>query len=316
MRLLDGDRFEGNFRPGVHTCDATDMMRRMVKEDLLKFDETRLFPERRAYTVNYELSPDEASLYSEVSEYVRTEFDRAKRLQNDGRKGTVGFALTILQRRLASSPEAICQSLRRRRERLEARRKEVQLMKRGEATRIEFDPDLPLLADDDDIEDFEDRPDGEFEDAEEDILDQATAAQTIVELELEIERLKELEVLAQKVRNSGTDKKWEELSSLLQEHEHMFDEHGNRRKLVIFTEHRDTLTYLHNRITTLLGLPESVVTITGGMLREQRKDAQDRFAHDNDVVVLLATDAAGEGYQPAAGAPDGQLRPAMEPESA
>ncbi|QDV73809.1 helicase-related protein [Botrimarina mediterranea] len=295
MRLLDADRFEGAFRPGVHTCDATDMMRRMVKEDLLRFDETRLFPERRAYTVNYELSREEAHLYSAVSDYVRQEFDRAKALQNEGRQGTVGFALTILQRRLASSPEAIYQSLRRRRERLEGRRSEIQLMKRGASERLNFNDALPSLSEPDDIEDFEDRPGDEFEAAEESILDQATAAQTIAELELEIESLRQLETLAQQVRSSGKDRKWEELSSLLQDNEHMFDEHGNRRKLVIFTEHRDTLNYLHSRITTLLGYPESVVTISGGMLREQRKDAQDRFTHDKETLVLLATDAAGEG---------------------
>ncbi|QDT30040.1 RNA polymerase-associated protein RapA [Gimesia panareensis] len=295
MRLLDSDRFEGAYDPARHNCDAGDMMRRMVKEDLLKFDETRLFPERRAYTVDYKLSDTEASLYAEVTDYVRKEFDRAKALENDGRKGTVGFALTILQRRLASSPEAIFQSLRRRRERLESRREEVKLLKRGGAAQIEFDKSLPLLESDDDVEDFEDRPGEEFEDAEENILDQATAAQTIAELELEIERLKELEKLAGTVRSSGKDKKWEQLSSLLQENEHMFDEHGNRRKLVIFTEHRDTLNYLHDRITTLLGMPEAVVTISGGMLREYRKDAQDRFTHDKETLVMIATDAAGEG---------------------
>jgi len=295
MRLLDGDRFEGNYNPNRHVCDASDMMRRMVKEDLLKFDETRLFPERKAYTVNYKLSDDEAALYAEVTEYVRKEFDRAKALDNEGRKGTVGFALTILQRRLASSPEAIFQSLRRRRERLESRREEVQLLRRGAAARIDFPSGLTMLGSDDDIEDFEDRPGVEFEDAEEDILDQATAAQTIAELELEIDRLKELEALAGRDRSSGNDRKWEQLSSLLQENEHMFDEYGNRRKLVIFTEHRDTLNYLLDRITTLLGLPEAVVTISGGMLREQRKDAQDRFTHDKETLVLVATDAAGEG---------------------
>ena len=296
MRLLDNDRFEGNFRPGVHnTCDASDLMRRMVKEDLLKFDETRLFPERKAYTVNYKLSDEEVALYNEVTEYVRKEFDRAKALENDGRKGTVGFALTILQRRLASSPEAIFQSLRRRRERLESRREEVKLIRRGETAKLDFAAGLPMLESDDDIEDFEDRPGIEFEDAEEDILDQATAAQTIAELELEIERLKGLETLAGRVRSSGKDRKWEQLSSLLQDNEHMFDEFGNRRKLVIFTEHRDTLNYLVNRIATLLGMPEAVVTISGGMLREQRKDAQDRFTHDKETLVLIATDAAGEG---------------------
>src|SRR5450759_4110182 len=112
MALLDGDRFEGKFRDGAHTADVSDLMRRMVKENLLKFDGTPLFPERIAYTVPYKLSDDEAQLYAEVTEYVRTEFDRAANLDKD-RKGTVGFALTILQRRLASSPEAIYQSLRR-----------------------------------------------------------------------------------------------------------------------------------------------------------------------------------------------------------
>jgi hypothetical protein len=111
MALLDGDRFEGKFRDGVHSADCSDLMRRMVKESLLKFDGTPLFPERIAYTVPYKLSDAEAALYQTVTEYVREEFNRAEALENDKRAGTVGFALTILQRRLASSPEAIYQSL-------------------------------------------------------------------------------------------------------------------------------------------------------------------------------------------------------------
>src|SRR5260370_14609187 len=131
MALLDGDRFEGRCRDGVHTADVTDLMRRMVKEGLLKFDATPLFPERVAYTVSYKLSAAEAQLYKNVTDYVREEFNRAEALQNDKRAGTVGFALTILQRRLASSPEAIFQSLRRRRERLEKRLRELELLQRG-----------------------------------------------------------------------------------------------------------------------------------------------------------------------------------------
>src|SRR5215470_964706 len=131
MALLDGDRFEGRFRDGVHATDVTDLMRRMVKENLLKFDATPLFPERIAYTVSYKLSNPEAALYKAVTEYVREEFNRAEALENDKRAGTVGFALTILQRRLASSPEAIYQSLRRRRERLESRLREMEILHRG-----------------------------------------------------------------------------------------------------------------------------------------------------------------------------------------
>lgn len=79
MDLLDGDRFEGRFRDGVHYADSADMMRRLTKEELLKFDGRPLFPERRAYTVKYELSPEEAGLYSAVTEYVRTEMNRVQR---------------------------------------------------------------------------------------------------------------------------------------------------------------------------------------------------------------------------------------------
>lgn len=101
LALLDSDRFYGDSRDDIK-LDVSDVMRRMVKEELLKFDGTRLFPERRAYTVNYRLSESEASLYGQVTQYVVGEMNRAERLDKQ-RKGQVGFALTMLQRRLASS---------------------------------------------------------------------------------------------------------------------------------------------------------------------------------------------------------------------
>src|SRR5579859_6758860 len=180
LALLDGDRFEGRFRDGVHQVDVSDLMRRMVKEGLRKFDGTPLFPERIAYTVPYRLSDAEARLYKEVTAYVREEFNRAEALKNDKRAGTVGFALTIVQRRLASSPEAIYQSLRRRRERLEKRLREMELLQRGGA--ILAVPASPHELDPEDLEDLDDAPDNEVEAAEEQVLDQATAARTIGEL--------------------------------------------------------------------------------------------------------------------------------------
>ncbi len=294
LALLDGDRFEGRFRDGVHVVDTSDLMRRLVKEQLLKFDGTPLFPERLAYTVNYKLSDAEAQLYEQVTDYVRTEFNRADALESEGRKGTVGFALTALQRRLASSPEAIYQSLRRRRERLESRLKEEELLRRGADARINETAELPSLTDDD-IEDLDEAPDAEVEETENQFIDQATAARTIRELKAEIEILIRLEDLANKVRRSGTDKKWDELSKLLQDNAEMFDAQGHRRKLVIFTEHRDTLNYLSSKLRTLLGRPEAVVCIRGGMGREERRKTQEVFTQDKDVQILLATDAAGEG---------------------
>jgi len=272
-------------------------MRRVTKEGLLKFDGTPLFPERWAYTVSYTLSDKEAKLYAEVTEYVRNEMNRAERLAaaGEGRRGSVvGFALTILQRRLASSPEAIYQSLRRRRERLEKCLREEKLLKRGAA--VAGDAVQGLAANmEEDIEDLDDATAAEVEAAEEAVVDQASAAQTIAELEAEIETLKRLEQLALEVRRSQTDRKWEQLSKLLQNNPEMFDPHGHRRKLVIFTEHRDTLHYLAERLRSLLGRPESVVVIHGGMGREERRKTQEMFAQDKDVQILVGTDAAGEG---------------------
>ena len=312
LALLDGDRFEGRFRDGAHQVDVTDLMRRMVKEKLLRFDGRPLFPERIAYSVPYRLTDGEARLYRAVTEYVREEFNRAEALQNDKRAGTVGFALTVLQRRLASSPEAIYQSLTRRRSRLESRLREVKLMQRGAAPSA-FGTDLGV--DVEDIEDLDDLPDDEAEAAEREVLDQATAASTIAELQAEIESLKRLQSMAAEIRKTGQDTKWRELANVLVG---VFTRAGvapqvaesrppygsgkiprpvasPNQKLVVFTEHRDTLNYLASRIGTLLGRPQGVVQIHGGMGREQRRIAQESFLHDPDVQILLATDAAGEG---------------------
>lgn len=297
MALLDGDRFAGKYRNGVHQHDASGLMRRMVKEDLLTFDGRKLFPERRAYTVPYELSPAEQELYERVTEYVRDEMNRAERL--DGRRGNqVGFALTVLQRRLASSPEAIARSLERRRRRLEARREEMLTAKQ----RAELTSTTPQLAASVTLagmesldSELDDLSGDELETLEEEVVDSASAALTIAELKQEIDSLRELERLASRVLALGEDRKWLELSTLLQDNEHMRDAEGRPRKLIVFTEHRDTLEYLAHRIRALIGRPETVVSIHGGTPRQQRRNVRDAFNQDPDVLVLVATDAAGEG---------------------
>ncbi|MCP5147025.1 MAG: DUF3883 domain-containing protein [Pseudomonadales bacterium] len=301
LSLLDGDRFYGKFREGAHKVDVSDMMRRMVKEELLKFDGTPLFPERRAYSANYELSDAEAALYAAVTDYVRNEMNRADNLDGK-RRGTVGFALTQLQRRLASSPEAIYQSLKRRRKRLESRLDEMKLVARGHSVQkgvaetlgeytVKRQIDLPDNFDELD----EELSAEEYELYADQVVDQATAAETIPELEAEILILKDLENQALGVVQSGNDKKWEELSHLLQDRPEMYTESGSRRKLIIFTEHKDTLNYLVGRIRGMLGNPEAVITIHGGVNRDDRRKAQEEFRNNRDVQVLVATDAAGEG---------------------
>ena len=324
MALLDADRFEGKFRDGIHRVEVSDIMRRMVKEDLYKFDKTPLFPERIAHSVRYKLSEGEAMLYREVSDYVRNEFNRAKALSNK-RARNVGFALTILQRRLASSPEAIYQSLCRRAERLGANLQEIRQQQR-QYRKTSLSDDESQYLDEEDIDDLEDLPDDEFSDVEEKVLDRATAAQTVEELEAEISSLERLISLAEEVRRNGEDRKWQELVKLLDE---LFDPLSKalpksvvpspRQKLVIFTEHRDTLTYLYRRITTHLGRPESVVVIHGGTPTtigrtaesasssadtdvqsgntkyRTRRAIQEAFMNDPQVKILLANDAASEG---------------------
>ncbi len=295
LALLDPDRFTGRLRNGK-TPDASDLMRRYVKEKMLTFDGRPLFPERIARSVKYDLSPMEDGLYQAVTHYVREEMDKAKAIEEGGdrRRGlVVGFALTALQRRLASSPEAIYRSLQRRRERLQKRLIELEAIADGTAP-VSVAMSKGLSEADLDDFDFDDYDDTELEEIEDEAIDQATAAATVPELRNEIAQLGTLEELAAAVRASGTDKKWEELSSILQS-DAMTAPDGTKRKIIIFTEHRDTLTYLARRIRSLLGKPDLLRVIHGSLRREDRRRAQDAFITNPDVQILVATDAAGEG---------------------
>jgi len=288
LSLLDSDRFYGKFRDGVHKVDTSDLMRRMVKEELVKFDNTPLFPERKAYTVNYKLSNLEAGLYESVTSYVQEEMGKAANLDGQ-RKSSVGFALTALQRRLASSPEAIYQSLKRRRKRLTDRVREEKMGIRGRQILAETVQSTEIPDDDDDL------TADEQETLEETLVDEASAAKTVAELEGEILILTDLENRAKEVVGSGQDRKWEELSKLLQNSPEMHDADGRQRKIIIFSEHRDTLNYLQAKIAGVLGSQESIVVIHGGTNRDERLKAQSLFRSDKEVRVLIATDAAGEG---------------------
>jgi len=289
LALVDPDRFEGRRRRAGGHLDTAGLMRRMVKEKLLTFEGKPLFPERFAYTVGFGLSPAESTLYESVSNYVRDEMNRAERLAG-GRRNVVGFALTVLQRRLASSPEAIFCSLQRRRKRLQERLDEMNRKRPSTdaaeaAARFGVDEDL----------DIDDLDAAELEEMEEVLVDEASAAATRAELEAEVATLSRLETMAKQVRASGGDAKWARLVELLADEPEMYEPGGSRRKLLVFTEHRDTLNYLARRLQGYLGRPEAVVSVHGGMRRRQRREAQETFTNDPECVVLVATDAAGEG---------------------
>ncbi len=305
LSLLDSDRFYGKHRNDAGKIDVSDIMHRMVKEKLWKFDGTKLFPERFAYTANYDLSDPEAELYEQVTQYVREEMNRADKLEGS-KKNIVGFALTQLQRRLASSPGAIHQSLKRRRERLETRLEDTKLLANGQSVgprggAAMLDEDLRLQREiPEDFDDLEDDLSAEeYEALSEEIVERANA-KTIPELSEEIRILKRLEKQAHDIVRSGQDKKWEQLSALMQDTPEMYamtdtGHKGSRRKVIIFTEHKATLDYLVSRIGGLLGNSDAVLAIHGGVNRETRKKIQEQFRNIPEVLVLVATDAAGEG---------------------
>ena len=229
-----------------------------------------LFLERRARTVTYSPSPAEMTLYNSVTAYVAGGFNRAERLSGN-KRNAVGFAMTILQRRLASSPLAIFKSLERRTERLK------NFLRGGKFSSIA------------DVRDFDDDfPSAELETLENELAERVTASTTPIELRDEICTLIKLTDAAREVLHSDEDCKWRELSELLQSE-------IRREKLIIFTEHRDTLDYLRGKISSLFGREGAVLTIHGGLNRNERRKVEERFRRDDDALILVATDAAGEG---------------------
>ena len=184
LSLLDSDRFYGKFRDGVHKVDASDLMRRMVKEELVKFDGTPLFPERQAYTVNYTLSDIEAALYEAVTDYVQTEMGKA----DAAARRAQGF------RRLRPDRPAAPPRLQPGGHLPVAQAPQGTAGKspaRGEAWASAA---RQLLAETFDrcSEDDDDLNAEEQENLEETLIDEATAAKTIAELEAEIVILKGL----------------------------------------------------------------------------------------------------------------------------
>ncbi len=319
MTLIDPERFAGRLRGGHADADdgravpdVSDVMRRLIKENLRTFEGRRLFPQRHAHSLKFELSKPETELYGAVTRYVSEGMNRAARMREEGEANRgiiVGFALAGLQRRLASSPAAIYQSLRRRRDRLA---EQAELLRRLAASgkpvpAIDW-PKGVRVADPEDF-DFDDFGDSEREELEDIVIDAATAAGTAEELEIEVAELNELVKLAEDVRHSGVDKKWLELRDLLRSAHFAATAssdslaagsctHGDAepvRKLIVFSEHKDTLEYVARKIEDELGRPEAVVRIHGGIKRHDRRAIQDRFRVDPAVRVLVATDAAGEG---------------------
>jgi superfamily II DNA or RNA helicase len=250
----------------VKNADNPLFLRRL-KEDLKDFDGRPLFPPRRVVTKTYWLSDDEKKLYNAVTEYVEKYYNKA--LAAD--KRNVAFALLILQRRLASSLRAVRRSLERRKERLEELRKLGRwLAERG-----------PI-----DEEELEDAPEAERLKREEELVERLTAAETREELQTEINTLAELIRLARDAERHELETKLTELRKVMEDEQIQ----QTQEKLLIFTESRETLEYLAEK---LKGWGYSVVTLHGGMNLDDRIRAEQEFRERAQVMV--STEAGGEG---------------------
>jgi len=288
IRLIDPDLFPEPHRTENRAGEIRrDILRlgpdcpwalRRLKEDLKDVNGCRLFPDRHAHTVTFRLNHDEYELYKAVTAYINEFLPQA----SGRKKASVALARTVLQRRLASSTMAIYESIRRRLERQEALLKELddvppaQLAKR--LTQLQG-----RIAD---AEQDEDDLDDEARDR---LADEFTAARELEQLRSEIAALRELLVQARRVRDNARDSKLAALRDCLEKAE-FHELHDGRGKLLIFTEHRDTLNYLCGHLERW---GYSTCQIHGGMNPQERKRAQEDFRTSRQICV--ATEAAGEG---------------------
>jgi SNF2 family DNA or RNA helicase len=258
---------------------------RRLKEDMKDWQGNPLYKNRFTKTVAYQLTPEEKELYDAVTKYLTKRKEEATETKNIH----VSLALTVMQRRLVSSIFAIKNTLERRYKALQSIVDEVNKNPGLWSQRHKLDG-----YDVEDIEDFEELEDDE-RDALENILADPrkfklfTTAKSIHEIQQEASEVKKLFEMAQSLYNrQQEEKKFQELQALLKSNGVL--DHGE--KLVIFTEHKDTLLYLEERLTKSGGY--KVATIHGGKMVDERRQAQWDFAKP-DTQILIGTDAAGEG---------------------
>ena len=288
IRLLDRDLFP---EPHRAAADAKQIRReilrlgddcpwslRRLKEDLKDLHGRRLFPDRHVGTVSFSLGPEEYAIYKTVTAYINEFLPQTA----GKRKNSVALVRTVFQRRLASSTRAIHESLLRRRAKLTDLVDELEALSPAQRARRLAQMAGRLV----DAEQDEDDLDEAARDA---LVDEATAALELDQIRAEVAALSDVAARVGRVRDSGRDSKLLALRDCLRRAE--FDElKDGRGKLLIFTEHRDTLNQLCEHLASW---GYSTCEIHGGMNPHERKRAQEEFRTDRQVCV--ATEAAGEG---------------------
>jgi SNF2 family DNA or RNA helicase len=266
---------------------------RRTKEEMVLLDGRPLYPTRISDTLGYELTQGEVSeqaFYDATTEYLRYVYNRAKLLNREAAR----LAMSVFQRRLASSTYALLRSFERRIEKLDKLIADVQ---DGKLTNEQLVTLQQRLHEDDDVfesktaDDEAPTDDREENELSEDKLLQGVVAASLADLLAEKEQVQILLTLARKVYDLGHESKFDKLREIL------VDPKFSGEKLIVFTEHRDTLQFLINRLAGM-GYTGQVAQIHGGMDFTQRESEVDRFRRPVDeggARFLICTDAAGEG---------------------
>ena len=288
IRLLDRDLFPEPHRFGEAAArvrrevlklgaDCPWSLRRL-KEDLKDLHGRRLFPDRHVHTVSFSLRRDEYGIYEAVTGYINEYLPQV----GGRRRNSVALARTVFQRRLASSTRAIHESLRRRKQKLAGLLRELEAMSPARRSRrlAQLRGQLPDAEQDE----------GDLDEAARDeLIDGATDAAELDQLRAEVAELGELAERVGRVREDGRDSKLVALRECLRRAE-FEDLKDGRGKLLVFTEHRDTLNHLREHLEAW---GYSTCQIHGGMNPRERKQAQEEFRTGRQICV--ATEAAGEG---------------------
>jgi len=273
LNLLEKDLFANIalIKEAVNNKENPIFLRRM-KEHMRYEDGTAIFPPRKVHTLPYELSAKERMLYEAVTQYVQENFERAERASSH--RVAIALALIVLQRRLASSVRAIKKSLERRAFRLNERL---------------FTWDNPVSITEDesgfDEEEVDDMAEADRWNIENKVMS-LTTARNKDELKEEIVEVEKLVDLAKIVEREGQERKLNELKRCID----IEEIRSKGEKLLIFTEHKDTLDYLIEKVEQM-GF--SVTHIDGSMAMDDRKQAEDDFK--DKCQIMIATEAAGEG---------------------
>jgi SNF2 family DNA or RNA helicase len=266
---------------------------RRTKEEMVYLDGWPLYPKRMSDTLGYKLSQGEISeqaLYDETTDYLRFVYNRAKLLNREAAR----LAMTVFQRRLASSTYALLRSFERRIEKLDRIIADVQ---GGKLTFEQLTLLQQRIREGDDVlesktaDDETAEADREENEAAEDKLLQGVVATSLADLQAEKEQVQQLLGLAKKVYEAGHESKFERLREVLT------DSKWTGEKFIVFTEHRDTLDFLVRRLNGM-GYTGQVAQIHGGMHYTQREEEVERFRRpsaEGGARFLICTDAAGEG---------------------